>query len=77
MRRADRKSRTSLSSVLEIGVFSMQRATKQGSALDVTLVLTLYRRMTELRQFELKILSRKGVFGPPMRVQAEMDYSEV
>lgn len=33
----------------------MQRATEQGSALDVTLVLSLYRKMTELRQFELKV----------------------
>jgi len=30
-----------------------------------------------LHQFELKMLSRKGVFGPPMRVRAEMDYSEI
>ena len=30
-----------------------------------------------LQRFELKMLSRKGVFGPPMRVRTEMDYSEV
>ncbi|HEY2848128.1 MAG TPA: hypothetical protein VGI80_09945 [Pyrinomonadaceae bacterium] len=30
-----------------------------------------------LREFDLKMLSRKGVFGPPMRMSVEMDYSEV
>ena len=33
----------------------MQRATESGPALDVPLILSLYRRMTELRQFELKV----------------------
>ncbi len=33
----------------------MQSSTEQRSAVDVTLVLSLYRKMTELREFELKV----------------------